>query len=198
MVSLPTSAVIYGGLIVLLIGERMIEMVISRRNAAWAFERGGVEVGQRHFRWMKALHTAFIIGCAAEVVLAGRRFIPALGIAAFVAFAAAQILRYWAVTSLGRHWNVRVIVVPGAEAIRRGPYRFLRHPNYAAVVLEGIAFPLIHSAYLTAIVFAVLNAAVLYVRIRCEERALAEHCQYQERLGDLRRFLPGPPAAGAV
>jgi methyltransferase len=89
---------------------------------------------------------------------------------------------------------VRVIVIPGAQAVTRGPYRWLRHPNYLAVALEGIAVPLIHSAWWTALGFSVANAALLAVRIRCEERALALHCDYDQRLGGLHRFLPGRAA----
>ena len=104
--------------------------------------------------------------------------------------ALAQGLRYWAIHSLGPFWNVRVIVVPGAPAITGGPYRFLRHPNYLAVIAEGIAVPLIHTAWLTAILFTLANAVVLAVRIRCEEGARARHCAYRERLGDRPRFVP--------
>jgi methyltransferase len=92
----------------------------------------------------------------------------------------AQVLRYWVIGTLADRWNVRVIVVPGEPAVRRGPYLLLRHPNYAAVVLELVALPLVHSAYLTAIAFSVANALLLRVRIRVEERALTTHCSYAE------------------
>jgi methyltransferase len=84
---------------------------------------------------------------------------------------AAQALRYWAIASLGKRWNVRVITIPGMPLSAAGPYRFLRHPNYLAVVLEGIAIPLVHTAYLTALGFTLLNGLMLALRIRCEERA---------------------------
>ena len=83
-----------------------------------------------------------------------------------------------------------MLVLPGVPAVTSGPFRYLRHPNYLAVVLEGVAVPLVHGAYLSAVAFTVLNAALLRVRIRCEERALAEHCGYGERLGERRRFWP--------
>jgi methyltransferase len=186
----------YLALLAALAAERLVELRISRRNAAWARARGGVEVGQRHFPAMAALHTGFLIACAAEVVLLGRPFVPALGWPMLALAAAAQALRYWAIASLGARWNVRVIVLPGAPVVSSGPYRWLRHPNYLAVVLEGFAIPLIHSAWLTAAGFSAANAMLLAVRIRCEERALARHCDYGARLGALPRFVPGrAPAA---
>lgn len=176
--------------LVLLAGERMFELAISRRHAAWAFERGGVEYGQGHYRMMKWLHVGFFGACAAEVLALKRPFHPTLAMVMLAAVLAAQGLRYWAIGSLGRSWNVRVIVVPGVPAVTRGPYRFLRHPNYLAVVVEMVAVPVIHTAWLTAILFSLLNAWMLAVRIRCEESALSEHAQYRERLGDRRRFFP--------
>ncbi len=102
----------------------------------------------------------------------------------------AQALRYWAVVSLGPAWNVRVIVVPGDPPIRGGPYRFVRHPNYLAVLVEGIALPLIHTAWLTAVVMTVLNAILLRARIRCEEAALERYCGYEGRFAGTPRLLP--------
>jgi methyltransferase len=177
--------------------ERLVELRISRRNAAWAFARGGIEVGQAHFRAMKVLHAGLLLACAVEVVGLHRPFVPALGWPMLGLVGAAQALRYWAIASLGRRWNVRVIVVPGAPAVTTGPYRWLRHPNYVAVVLEGLALPLVHGAWLTAVLFSLANACLLAVRIRTEERALAAHCDYQARLGTLPRFVPGRVAKEA-
>jgi len=174
--------------------ERLFELRLSARHAAWALARGGVEEGRRHFAFMKGLHTAFLFACAAEVVLLRRPFVPALGWPMLALALAAQALRYWAVRSLGPHWNVRVIVVPGAAAVTRGPYRFLRHPNYLAVVIEGFAVPLIHGAWCTAVAFSLVNAALLAVRIRCEERALAQHSDYAARFAGAPRFWPGRAA----
>jgi methyltransferase len=85
---------------------------------------------------------------------------------------ASQALRWWCIATLGRRWNTRVIVVPGLAPVTSGPYRFLAHPNYVAVVVEGIALPLVHEAWLTALVFTGANAALLTVRIRAENAAL--------------------------
>lgn len=194
LTSLPLGSWLYLGFLALLGAERVVELAISQRNAAWALARGGVEVGQRHFGAMKLLHSLFFVAIVAEVLLLRRPFSATLALPLFALALAAQGLRYWAIASLGRHWNVRVIVVPGAPAVRRGPFRYLRHPNYLAVVIEGLTVPLIHGAWITALAFSALNAWLLTVRIRCEERALAAHCDYDQRLGDRRRFLPGGAA----
>jgi methyltransferase len=119
-----------------------------------------------------------------------------LAAACLVVVVAAQALRYWAIASLGERWNVRVIVEPGIPVEVHGPYRYLRHPNYVAVVLEGLAVPLVHGAWLTALAFSVSNAVLLAVRIRCEERALGTHCAYAARLGGRSRFVPSLHAPG--
>lgn len=155
--------------------ERLAELVASTRNARWAFARGGVERGRGHFGPMVALHTALILGAFAEVHLLDRPFVPAVGWPALVAVVASQALRWWCIGSLGPRWNTRVVVVPGLPLVERGPYRWLRHPNYVAVALEGLALPLVHGAWLTAVVFTVLNAVLLLgFRIPAEERALDE------------------------
>jgi methyltransferase len=160
--------------------ERIAEMVISTRHAKWAFERGGTEYGQRHFPWMVALHTALLLGAVAEVFFLDRPFIPWLGWPMLAIALACQAGRYWVIWALGNQWNTRVIVVPGLPRVVRGPYRFrwLPHPNYLIVVIEGIALPLVHSAWITAIAFTVLNAVLLLrFRIPTEDRALRELVQ---------------------
>ena len=156
--------------------ERIVELVISKRNARWAFERGGIEYGQGHFPAMVALHTGLLVACVAEVYFLDRPFIPWLGWPMLAIVVLCQAGRYWIISSLGHQWNTRVIVVPGLGRIERGPYRFswMRHPNYIVVAVEGIALPLVHTAWITAIVFAVLNAVLLLAfRIPTENRALA-------------------------
>ncbi|HPG25148.1 MAG TPA: isoprenylcysteine carboxylmethyltransferase family protein [Myxococcota bacterium] len=170
--------------------ERLYELWLSRRNAERAFRAGGIEVGAEHFRWMRGLHTAFLAACALEVLLLHRPFDPRVGLPMLGLALLAQLLRYWAIATLGDRWNVRVIAVPGRPVVTGGPYRWLRHPNYVAVVVEGFALPLVHGAWLTAIVFSFLNAWLLRVRIEVEERVLSEHCGYEEGLGRRARFLP--------
>jgi methyltransferase len=178
----------YYGLLALVAAERVLELWLSRRNAARAFTRGAIELGREHFVWMRALHVAFLASCAVEPILFERSAClaaPMLGLAL-----CAQALRYWAIATLGERWNVRVIVVPGEPVVTEGPYRWLRHPNYAAVVVELFALPLVHGAWLTALTFSALNAWLLRVRIRVEERALADHCAFEARLGDRPRLVP--------
>jgi methyltransferase len=150
--------------------ERVAELRLSLRHARWAFERGGVESGSRHYPPMVVLHTGLLAGCLVEA--AHRPFVPALGWPMLAVVLLAQGLRWWCIAVLGVRWNTRVIVVPGLALVTTGPYRFLRHPNYVAVVAEGIALPLVHTAWITAVVFTAANAWLLTVRIRCEERAL--------------------------
>ena len=156
-------------------GERIGELVTSRRHAAIAFSRGGVEYGKGHFPWMVALHTGLLLACIVEVVAFQRPFIPALGWPMLVIAVLCQVGRVWIIRSLGEQWNTRVIVVPGAaRVIGRGPYQWtwFPHPNYVLVAVEGIALPLIHTAWVTAIAFTVLNAVLLVgFRIPVEDKA---------------------------
>ncbi|MEF2976957.1 isoprenylcysteine carboxyl methyltransferase family protein [Subtercola sp. YIM 133946] len=154
--------------------ERFVELGVSAKNAAWAFRHGGVEFGRGHFPFMVTLHTAMLVACLAEVFLLQRPFTPWLGYTMLVVALACQALRWWCIASLGRRWNTRVIVVPGLPLVRRGPYRLLDHPNYVAVIAEGIALPLVYNAWITAAVFTVVNLVLLLrFRIPVEEKALA-------------------------
>ena len=153
--------------------ERVAELSVSRRNLAWSRQRGGVEVGAGHYPAMVALHTGLLAGCLAEVYLLDRPFLAWLGWPMLAIVIAAQALRWWCIVTLGRQWNTRVVVIPGAPRVTGGPYRYLRHPNYVAVIAEGVALPLVHTAWLTALVFTVLNAALLATRISTEDAALA-------------------------
>ncbi|MFE2584215.1 isoprenylcysteine carboxyl methyltransferase family protein [Streptomyces sp. NPDC059378] len=167
---------IWYGLLVAAVGaERVGELVVARRNERWSAARGAIVTGQGHYTAMVALHAGLLVGCPTEVWLAGRPFVPALAWPALAVLAGAHALRWWCINTLGPRWNTRVIVVPGRPLVTNGPYRWrwLRHPNYVAVVAEGVTLPLVHSAWVTAAVFSVLNAALLTVRIGCENRALA-------------------------
>ncbi|MBU3705379.1 MAG: hypothetical protein FGM50_01685 [Mycobacterium sp.] len=153
--------------------ERVAELVVSQRNLAWSRARGGVEFGAGHYPAMVVLHTGLLAGCLVEVFALHRPFVWWLGWPMLAVVIAAQGLRWWCIATLGRQWNTRVVVVPGAGRVTGGPYRFISHPNYVAVVAEGIALPLVHSAWLTAAVFTALNAALLVTRISTENAALA-------------------------
>jgi methyltransferase len=163
----------YTMLVLAVAAERMAELAVARRNARWSLARGGGESGQRHYPAMVVLHTGLLAGCLYEVLAAEPPFVPAVGWPALVVVLAAQGLRWWCIRTLGPQWNTRVIVVPGLPRVTGGPYRRLRHPNYVAVVAEGIALPLVHGAWITALAFTVCNAVLLTARIRCEDTALA-------------------------
>ncbi len=153
-----------------LAAERLYELWLSRRNARLQLARGAIEAGAAHFPAMALIHTLFLASCLVEGLQ--KPFPGAIGWIALALAAGSQALRYWAIATLGPRWNVRVLVVPGDAPIATGPYRYLHHPNYVAVALEMISVPLIHGAFMTAIVFSTLNAALLAVRIRVENRAL--------------------------
>jgi methyltransferase len=159
-------------LLLLLYGERLAELIISRRHTRGALAAGAVEVGRAHFRWMAAFHGLFPLACALEVVLLHRPFPGLLGWLALAVFLLAQGLRWWVVATLGEAWTVRIIVHPQRSPVTAGPFRLVRHPNYVAVVLEILAVPLIHGAWLTALGGTAVNALLLRTRIPAEEAAL--------------------------
>lgn len=163
----------YTALVLAVAGERVAELAVAQRNKRWSAARGGTETGSGHYPAMVALHTALLAGCLTEAGLAGRPFHPLFGWTMVSVVVAAQALRWWCIRTLGPRWNTRVITVPGLPLVTGGPYRWLRHPNYVAVAIEGVALPLAHSAWVTAVLFTVLNTALMAVRIRCEDRALA-------------------------
>lgn len=152
--------------------ERLAELAVSVRNARWSLARGGIEAGRGHYPAMVVLHTGLLVGALVEVWWRRPDFHPWLGFPALVLVLAAQALRWWCIATLGRQWNTRVIVVPGLGAVHAGPYRWLPHPNYVAVVAEGVALPLVHTAWITALVFTLLDTALLRIRIRTEDEAL--------------------------
>jgi len=166
------SQVWYTVLIGLVGVERLAELVVAKRNMAWSLARGGRESGFSHYPFMVVLHTGLLAGCLVEVWLRDNDFVPLLGWPMLALVIAAQALRWWCIRTLGHQWNTRIVVVPGLPRITGGPYRFFDHPNYVAVVVEGFALPLVHGAWWTAVVFSVLNAGLLTVRIRAENDAL--------------------------
>jgi methyltransferase len=168
------SQILFSVLVALVAGERVAELAVCRRHRRWAHSHGAVEHGRRHYPAMALLHTGLLAGMLVEVWWAQRAFEPLLGWPMLAVAAAAQGLRWWCIRSLGWRWSTRVLVVPGLPLVTTGPYRWLRHPNYAAVVAEGVALPLVHDAWLTALVFTIGNALVLAVRLRVENTALLE------------------------
>lgn len=188
---MPGSQRLFLLLIALVAVERLVELVLSTRHARLALARGAVEGEPRGaYAAMVAVHALFLVAAPIEVLLLERRFVPALGWPMLALVLLAMALRYWAIATLGRRWNTRVLVVPGEPAVASGPYRFVRHPNYVAVALELAALPLVHSAWVTALVFTAANVVLLRFRVAREETALATHADYRARLGDRARFVP--------
>lgn len=173
MVSVPPSYPPYLALLAAVAAERLLELRVARDNARWSLAHGGEEHGRGHYPAMVALHTLLLLGCVVEPLALHRPFLPAFGFSMAALVGVAQLLRWWCIFTLGRLWNTRVIVIRGMRLVRRGPYRLLDHPNYLAVIIEGLALPLVHSAWLTATCFSLFNAALLSVRVRCENAALA-------------------------
>jgi methyltransferase len=183
------SVALYLAFLGLLYAERLVELIVSRRNVRRALAAGGVEVGRRHYVVMVAVHAFFPLACALEVLLLHRRFPGPIGFAFLAMAAAAQALRWWAVAALGWRWSTRVIAVPGAHPVTVGPYRYVRHPNYLGVIVEAFSVPMIYGAWLSAIVFVAANVGLLSVRVPAEERAMGE--EYSRAFAGLPRFLPG-------
>lgn len=183
-------------LVALLAGQRLLELRLSKRNEQRLKRQGGREHGAGHFPIMQLLHTGWFVAMVAEVGWLRRPFRPALAAVAALTAVLGQFLRYAAIRTLGRRWTVRIVTVPGRPPVRHGIYRYLRHPNYLGVVLEIAAVPLLHTAYLTSLIFSLGNALLLRTRIRAEEEALAADADFHRWLGDRPRLLPRPQAGG--
>lgn len=150
--------------------ERLVELRRSKRHTRALVAAGQRVYPERNYAAMVAVHAGVLIASLAEA--RRRRFRPAVGAPALVAFTGATALRWWAIRTLGQAWTVRVVAGPGKRLVTGGPYRYLRHPNYAGVALEVVALPLVHLAYVTALVFGLADLEVLRRRIRLEEKTL--------------------------
>ncbi len=168
-----TSVGWYTLLVLAVAVERLVELVVARRNLRWSLERGGVEYGAGHFGWMVLLHVGLLVGCLVEVWWSDPPWLPWLGWPMLALVIGSQALRWWCIRTLGPRWNTRIVVVPGMGLVDTGPYRYWRHPNYVAVVVEGFALPLVHTAVVTAVAFTVLDTVLLRHRIAVEDDALA-------------------------
>jgi methyltransferase len=168
---------------------RLVELRVSLGRIRRQPERLVAE--PRLFPLMALLHAGFVFGPALEVLLLERPFLPLLAAAAAVVFAAAVALRVWTLRTIGRAWNVRIVRPADGEIATGGPYRFVRHPNYLAVILEIAALPLLHTAWLSCLTLSLLNGLVLFFRIRAEEAELLRVAAWREAMQDRARLLPG-------
>ena len=160
--------------------QRLVELMIARRNEKWMLRQGAFEVGGRHYPLMVVMHIAFFLSLLLEVSIINRTLSP-FWIVLLTLFLLAQVVRIWCLTSLGRFWNTKIMILPGADVVKKGPYRFIRHPNYMIVTTELLVLPLLFSAYFTAVIFTFLNIWMLSVRIPIEEKALKEATNYKEK-----------------
>jgi methyltransferase len=173
-----------------LIAQRFFELQLAEKNARWMKRQGGYEAEREHYRYIVCLHVLFFAGILAEVCWLDAAP-PAVWPYLFILFLVVQGFRVWCIRSLGRYWNTRIWIVPGHTPQVRGPYRYLRHPNYAVVLAEFILFPSLFGAYCTAVVGTLLNALLLlFVRIPAEEKALLEATSYEAEMGEKKRFFP--------
>ena len=155
----------------LFILQRLSELYIARKNEKWLLEQGAIEYGQSHYPFIVALHTLFIVSIIVEYILMGYPLISWLFLTIFIAILS---FKFWALSSLGKYWNTKIYRIPGVYPIKKGPYKFLKHPNYIEVICEIAIIPLVFHLYYTAIIFTILNAAMLTVRIRTENRVWAD------------------------
>ena len=157
--------------------QRLTEVFIAKRNEKWMFSQGDYEVGNSHYSYMVTMHISFFLFLIVEVVTNNNGISPLFPLL-FILFVAVQALRIWCIRSLGTFWNTKILILPHAQVVRKGPYEFMRHPNYAVVCLEILLLPLMFQAYFTAFCFTLLNITMLSVRIPIEENALREATNY--------------------
>jgi methyltransferase len=185
------SVIAFLALLLVVAALRILELRVSRDHQRAMTPRGAVIVAEPLYPWLVAVHTIVLIGAAVEVVVLKRPFIPALAAPMFVIFLAANLVRLWVIRTLGDHWNVQVMDSSSLGVITTGPFRFVRHPNYAAVIVELITLPLIHTAWITSIFGTLGYLSVLSQRIPLEERALFSNPDYRAAMSTKPRFLPG-------
>ncbi|KOS66910.1 isoprenylcysteine carboxyl methyltransferase [Lysinibacillus contaminans] len=164
-------------IVFLVIAQRITEVFIAKRNEKWMLLQGAYEVGASHYPYMIALHCSFFLFLIVEVLTNNSSLSPLFPLF-FILFMAVQALRIWCLRSLGPFWNTKIIILPGSQIVKKGPYVFFRHPNYAVVCLEIVLLPLMFQAYFTAFCFTLLNITMLSVRIPIEEKALRETTNY--------------------
>jgi len=185
------TVIAYLGLLLAVAALRFVELGISKRHQKQIVADGGSKVTDPKFIWMVALHTGVLIAAAVEVVLLRRPFIPALAALSFALFLVANCVRWWVIRTLGQHWNVQVMDSTKLGVITSGPFAYVRHPNYAAVFLEMLFLPLIHTAWITAIAGSVAHVIVLSQRLSTEEKVLFADPAYRAAMSSKPRFVPG-------
>ena len=180
----------YISLLVLVGIERIVELRVSRRNQRRMAEQGVRKIVEPHFPWLVAFHTLVIVSAGLEVLLWHRPLIPALAVPMAAVFVLSNLLRWWVIRLLADLWNVQIMESSRIRIVTAGPYRWIRHPNYVGVVMEVVSLPLIHTAWITAIVGTTLYLEILRRRVRMEDAVLLADPAYRLAMGDKPRFLP--------
>jgi methyltransferase len=186
------KAVIFYAFFLFIIAERLSELLIAKKNERWLKEKGAKEFGQGHYKYIVLVHVLFLLSFWLEAMLQGAKLSPLWPII-LSGFFITQLLRVWTILSLGRFWNTKILVLPNAKVVAKGPYRWLRHPNYTIVAFEFVLIPLLFQAYWTAIIFSLLNIIVLSIRISVEEQALCTMTNYNSEFHKRNRFFPLRP-----
>jgi methyltransferase len=182
--------VAYLALLALVAMGRIFELRVSRRNQRGLQKQGVQKIHEPHFRWMVLLHAGILCGAALEVLLLHRPVIPVLAISMGALFVLANILRWWVIRTLAGFWNVEVMASPGVGVVTSGPYRWVRHPNYVAVVAELFALPMMHTAWITALLGMAAHLEILRRRVIVEDGVLLSNPVYRASMGAKPRFLP--------
>jgi methyltransferase len=185
------TVIAFLGLLLAVALLRVFELRVSRRHQEELIAHGATRVNKPKFRWIVLVHTAALIGAALEVVFLRRPFYPLLAAMMFAIFLAANAVRLWVVRTMGQHWNVQVMDSTRLGVVTSGPFRFVRHPNYAAIFVEMFSLPMIHTAWITAVAASVAYALTISQRIAVEESVLFANPDYRAAMADKPRFLPG-------
>ena len=185
------SVIVYLGLLLSVAALRLFELRVSRRHQEQMIARGATKVNNPKFRWVVLTHTFVLLGSAMEVVFLRRPFFPLLAGVMLALFLASNLVRLWVVRTMGQFWNVQVMDSTSLGVVTSGPFRFVRHPNYAAIFVEMFSLPLIHTAWITAVVGTLAYAASISQRIAVEEKVLFTNPDYRAAMGGKPRFLPG-------
>ena len=157
--------------ITVVIVQRISELILAKKNERYLKSNGAIEYDKKGYKYIVLMHNLFFISVITEFVFLGRQLNEYWKVLLII-FICTQLLRYWAIFTLGKRWNTKILVLPNTEPIRSGVYKYLKHPNYIAVIIEIAVIPLLYSCYYTAVVFSILNLIVLKRRIRIEEEAL--------------------------
>ncbi|HLZ90930.1 MAG TPA: isoprenylcysteine carboxylmethyltransferase family protein [Candidatus Acidoferrum sp.] len=185
------SVIAFLGLLLAVGALRIFELGVSRRNQQRMIAQGATKVNEPRFGFLVFVHTAVLTGSGVEVVFLHRPFIPVLAGVMLLLFLAGNAMRFWVVRTMGKHWNVQVMNSADLGVVTSGPFRFVRHPNYAAVIVEMFSLPLIHTAWITALLGSVVHSIAISQRIAMEESVLLSNPHYRTAMGGKPRFLPG-------